>query len=100
MPTGYEVHMYHHIEQIAQHLGRIANCMEAAEKRAREAEERHNGPVYAPGVVEAFADELFGKYTTPEDIEAMAPAMKAVRRGFDAMEQAIAKQKEGPDATD
>lgn len=35
MVTGYEVSMYNHIEQIARHLNRIANCMEAAEARAR-----------------------------------------------------------------
>jgi len=35
MPTGYEVQMYQDINQIARHLNRIANCMEAEEKRRR-----------------------------------------------------------------
>lgn len=35
-PTGYEVEMYTNIGNIARALHRIANCMEAAEKRARE----------------------------------------------------------------
>jgi predicted component of type VI protein secretion system len=34
-----EQQTWHNIEQIARHLNRIANCMEAAEKRAREQEE-------------------------------------------------------------
>lgn len=38
MTTGYEVQMYNDIRQIAQALNRIANCLEAAEKRARDAE--------------------------------------------------------------
>jgi hypothetical protein len=36
MPTGYEVDMYRHIGQIASHLNRIANCLEANEKRQRQ----------------------------------------------------------------
>lgn len=35
MVTGYEVEMYHNISRIARALDRIANCMEAAELRAR-----------------------------------------------------------------
>ena len=36
MTTGYEVEYYQHIRNIDHHLNRIANCMEANEKRARE----------------------------------------------------------------
>lgn len=35
MVTGYEAQMYNDIHQIAQHLDRIAKCLEAAEKRNR-----------------------------------------------------------------
>lgn len=35
MVTGYEVEMYHNISKIARSLERIANCLEAAELRAR-----------------------------------------------------------------
>lgn len=41
MATGYEVKMYQDLSNIAQSLNRIANCMEAGEKRARE----HDNPV-------------------------------------------------------
>lgn len=40
MPTGYEVQMYTHIGSIARALERIAVCLEAQEKRAREKAER------------------------------------------------------------
>ena len=36
--------------------------------------------------------------TTPEDIEAMAPAIQAVRRGFESMEQAVREQREAKNA--
>jgi hypothetical protein len=35
MATGYEVKMYQDLSNIASSLNRIANCMEAGEKRAR-----------------------------------------------------------------
>jgi hypothetical protein len=40
MVTGYEVEMYNNIGLIARNLNRIANCLEANEKREREREER------------------------------------------------------------
>ena len=129
MPTGYEVKMYNDIN-------RIANCLEAAERRARERDERYPRPLYDPEVVEelmrhlgwdkpkidpnslgamalwreqvAAGDCLIGfadwlawhqadNATTPEDIEAMAPAVQAVKRGFESMEQAVREQREGKD---
>jgi len=39
MATGYEVAFYQNISDINKHLNRIANCMEAAEKRARREDE-------------------------------------------------------------
>jgi phosphohistidine phosphatase SixA len=57
------------IGRIAQSLNRIANCMEADEKRKR-------------------AHET----TSLEDIERMGPAIAAVKRGFAAMEEAALKQ--------
>src|SRR5262249_35839709 len=36
MVTGYEVEYYHNVKSIAQSLNRIANCMEAEEKRKRD----------------------------------------------------------------
>jgi len=53
----------HDIGDIARHLNRIANCMEAAEERARKVEE-----------------------TTPEDIVRAGEAIAAVRRGFASLE--------------
>jgi hypothetical protein len=70
MSTGYEIEMYHNIAAIAQALNRIANCMEAAEKRARDM-----------------------AATTPEDIVLMMQGVQAVRRGFADMEASV--QKEG-----
>jgi hypothetical protein len=35
MVTGYEVQMYHDLHQIAVNTGRIADCLEAAEKRTQ-----------------------------------------------------------------
>lgn len=64
MVTGYEVEYYQHIRNIDHSLNRIANCMEAAEKRARTQEA-----------------------TTPEDIERMGPAIAAVKRGFADLER-------------
>lgn len=43
MVTGYEVQMYQDINSIARHLNRIANCMEAEEKRQRLEETGLNG---------------------------------------------------------
>ena len=43
MPTGYEVKMYNDIN-------RIANCLEAAERRARERDEKYPRPLYDPEV--------------------------------------------------
>lgn len=40
MVTGYEVDMYRDISRIRNALERIAECMEANERRARETEER------------------------------------------------------------
>jgi hypothetical protein len=64
--TGYEVQMYNDISVIAQSLRRIANCMEAGEKRARER-----------------------TTTTVEDIERMGPAIRAVVEGFADLEQGV-----------
>ena len=75
MTTGYEVKMYHDIGAIAQALNRIANCLEAAEQRARRREE-----------------------FTPEEMEALAPAIAAVRRGFADLERAV--REEGGDGGD
>jgi hypothetical protein len=69
MTTGYEVEMYRNIGSIAQSLNRIANCMEAAEKRAR-------------------AQEA----TTPEDIERIGPVIQAVKRGFADLTESIRKE--------
>ena len=38
MPTGYEIEHYQHVANIDRSLNRIANCLEANEKRARERE--------------------------------------------------------------
>ena len=51
MPTGYEVKMYNDIN-------RIANCLEAAERRAREREEKYPKPLYDPEVVEDLVRRL------------------------------------------
>jgi len=75
MPTGYEVQMYNDIKQIAMALNRIANVMEATEKRARE-------------------NEGFYRPTTPEDIVRAGEAVQAVKRGFADLE---AQVKEGAD---
>jgi hypothetical protein len=71
MATGYEVKMFNDIGVMARALDRIANCLEAAERRAR--------------VHEA---------TTPEDIEQMGKAIRAVVRGFAEMEAELAAQAE------
>jgi hypothetical protein len=36
MASGYDAPFYFHIQQMAQSLNRIANCLEAQEKRERE----------------------------------------------------------------
>lgn len=61
------------ISRIARSLDRIAQVMEAAEKRAR-------------------AQEA----TTPQEIEALAPAIAAVRQGMADLE--AAQREEGADA--
>ena len=78
MTTGYDAKYYHDIGTIAmameegvRALNRIANCMEAAEKRARAVEP-----------------------TTPEDIAQLMQAAQAVKRGFADMEEAVRKERE------
>jgi hypothetical protein len=92
-PTGYEVQMYAHIQQIAQALNRIANCLEAAELRAREAEK----PI-DPELLAAAEQvlETFPKPTTPEDIEQMGQALAAVRRGFADLERGVEEEWQPP----
>jgi len=97
MVTGYEVAYYHHIEQIARSLDRIANCMEAQEKRRREQDE------YKPGFEGAA---LAGAINSAEDLEQwkagmpenIVQAIQAVKRGFADLERAV--QKEGGDGGD
>ena len=113
MVTGYEVHMYNHIELIARNLNRIANVLEAQEKRAREK------PVIDPdslGAVALWKEEVADgtctigftdwmawhtadnpleqanaliQGTTPEEIERAGEAIQAVKRGFDEMERQV-----------
>lgn len=70
MATGYEVAYYHHIEQIARSLDRIANVMEAQEKRM----ERTTREVYPPEVIRA---------------------VESLMRGFDDLENAVQGEGEG-----
>ena len=112
-PTGYEVHMYRHIEVAAQALRelvkearRIANVLETQEMRAREKhvdpdslgamalwrEEVARGNCrigFADWLAWHQHDEEAGTTTTPEEIEALAPAIAAVKRGMAALEQAV-----------
>lgn len=63
MVTIGEQQVWGDMHSIARDLHRIANCMEAAEMRAREKE----GP----------------KPTTPEDIEQLGQAIKAIKTSYD-----------------
>lgn len=94
------------IRRIPYELNRIANVLEAQEKRAREIQVDPNSlgakalwmqEVAAGDCLIGFADWVAWHATTPEDIEALAPAIQAVRRGFDSMEQAVREQREGED---
>jgi hypothetical protein len=85
--TIIEQQTMHAIQQMSRHLGRIADCMEAAEKRAQEA---------VPPVEAEIRRRLAAvQETTVEDIEAMGAALTAVRRGFADIEDAAI-----PDLTD
>lgn len=69
--TIIEQQTMHAIQSMARSLDRIANCLEATERRARAAEA-----------------------TTPEDIERMVGAMQAVRRGMAYLEDSARKETE------
>jgi len=96
MTTGYDVHMYNDISQIAQHLNRIANCLEAQEKRARE---RPQVDPDSLGMVALWREEVARGATNvgfthwlawhESDRDEVDEAKAAVKRGFDDMEAQV-----------
>jgi len=78
MVTGYEVQMYNDINAISRSLNRIANCMEAAEKRAR--------------------GDVAPKPTTPEDMADVGDVIRHIVREFKQMTEQRA-QEAGEDQT-
>lgn len=61
MSTYEESQAYNDVGRLAKATERIANCMEADEKRKREADERRSAPVYSPEVATQAAKELWKK---------------------------------------
>jgi hypothetical protein len=95
MATGYEVQMYNDIKSIAQSLNRIANCMEAAEKRAREREDNSlAGSCHEPYCDEPVIAMINGQRWCQLHIEnAFIQAAAAVHAGMTQLEKQV--QKEG-----
>ena len=92
MATGYEVEMYQNIGVIARSLRTIANCMEAAEKRAREKEDVMHLEGHClftdcgEPVVMMLNGERFCQNHVDDGFARMRPAMAAVRRGMAELE--------------
>jgi xanthine dehydrogenase molybdopterin-binding subunit B len=101
MTTGYEVRMYADIDAIAQALNRIANCLEANEKRARAQELVPYSSLLSVEdnkVLQKVYRSLLAttqKATTPEDIEQIGAAVQAVKRGFADMEKSVQEDQDG-----
>jgi hypothetical protein len=107
MVTGYEVEMYHHIKQIAQSLDRIANCMEAEEKRKRREESGGFAPYkneddYLKGECSSslctspVVTIIDGKGWCKDHIEIgftqIGAAIRAAKAGFQYLEDAIREE--------
>lgn len=99
MTTGYEIEMYHNISQIAGHLNRIANCLEAAEKRARE-----QAPYVALSTIEETCStegclqpvvvNVNGvSYCQQHMADTFQEIGDAIRRGTEGLEQAVKEGK-------
>jgi hypothetical protein len=87
MTTGYEVKMYHDIGSIAQSLNRIANCLEAGEKRAREYEAtKHScNSEGCPGVPVV---QVNGHWWCEQHIDGAFAIITSIKAIFDGQEEA------------
>ena len=87
MVTIGEQQMWHNIEAIARSLNRIANCAEAAEKRARMTDPSfdRSGPCQHPGCDEPVIVMINGQLWCIQHIDA---GFQQIRDTIDALEKA------------